>query len=229
MKTREQLEGVFVVGLCAFLLVGFTWAALVAFGVVAWVTWAGALGIGSLVFGLPFGILAFGKARVVAGLLEGELYRSTGLALDLDGDKRTGSAELLDDDRHDEIAEALKTIIPPAPQQHIRPIPVYNAKSDELPVIETADGKGSIEGAKLRDFIIGCKADGLGFREWKAKGWTRPEWQIARDLLAQQGLASARVQGESGVLIAPVSKCLRDFGLMQPTHPPQGSVSSEND
>ena len=162
MRTREQLEGVFVVGLCGFLLVGFTWAALVAFGVVAWVTWASALGIGSLVFGLPFGVLAFGKVRVVLGTLEGELYRSTGLEIDLDGDKRTGWLELVDDDRHNEIAEALKTLRPGTAKRSLASCTCSRFGPRRLADYRNLSDGRELDAVKLRDFVVRSKVTGRG-------------------------------------------------------------------
>jgi len=214
MRTREQLEGVFVIGLCGFLLTLFVWAGLFAFGVVSWLSWTAAFGIGALAFGAPFGLLAFGKTRVVLSALEGELYRSTGLAIDLDGDRRTGQAELLDDDslNHKEIANAMRTLRE-APREIIRVIPVRTGNhSDDLPVLQLPDGR-ELDAAKLRDFVVEAQVVGIGLKSWRAKGWTRKEWEIARDLLSLHGLASKRAEGVTGVLTASPGQCLRAFGL----------------
>jgi hypothetical protein len=153
---------------------------------------------------LPFLVLAWGKLAYVRGKLESDLYRVTGWRVDLDGDGKTGPDGLAQD------APGLVTELPE--REVIRVVPVRADNAQLEPLIRLPD-KRALDAGKVRDFVIGAGVIGCGLTAWKARGWTRPEWETVRDLLALHNLADPRQDGKAGELKATPGQCMRAFGL----------------
>ena len=134
---------------------------------------------------LPFAFVAWGKLAYVRGRLEGDLYRVTGWKVDLDGDGRTGEAE---------IAEQPVRAGLPAPAQVVRLVKV-NVQPEQI--LELHDERGLPE-AKVRAFVTRGRIIGLGVVAWRREGWTQEEWEIGRDMLAEFGVATPRLDGQRG-------------------------------
>jgi len=164
--------------------------------VTAWVR------VGIAAAALPFVGVAWGKLAYVRGKLEGDLYRVTGWRVDLDGDGRTGEDEVIEQSPVAQLPE----------REVIRVVPVHNANAKAEPAIRLPDGR-ELEAHQVRDFVIGANTIGMGVTAWKARGWSRPEWETARDLLSLHNLASPRRDGQSGELVATPGQCMRAFGL----------------
>jgi hypothetical protein len=143
--------------------------------------------------------VAWGKLAYVRGKLEGDLYRVTGWKVDLDG--RTGEAEVAEQQPVTQLPE----------REVIRVVPVHSGAALE-PAIRLPDGR-EIDARKVRDFVVGADVIGLGLTAWKERGWTRPEWETARDLLALHNLATPRRDGQAGEMTATPGQCMRAFGL----------------
>jgi hypothetical protein len=150
---------------------------------------------------LPFAWLALGKLRYMAGRIELDLYRVTGWRVDLDGDGETGESESQQQQPVTQLPE----------REVLRVVPVHSGASPD-PAIRLPDGR-EIDARKVRDFVIGAGTIGMGLTAWKTRGWTRQEWETARDLLALHNLATARADGQAGRLIASPGQCMRAFGL----------------
>jgi hypothetical protein len=148
---------------------------------------------------LPWALLGLWRLRVLLGWLELELYESTGWRVDLDGDGQTGEDERV------QVITALPE------REVIRVVPVHTNAPQE-PTLRLPDGR-ELDAAKVRDFVIGADTIGLALSAWKGRGWTRQEWEAARDLLALHGLASERAEGQAGKLEASPGQCMRAFGL----------------
>jgi hypothetical protein len=142
---------------------------------------------------VPWAIIALGRLKVLLGQVEREIYQATGWKADLDMDGETIK----------ELPE----------RQVIRTIPVRaNNMPDDIPIIRLPDGR-DIAGDKLRDFITYAGIVGLGVDAWKGRGWTRQEWETARDALSIYNLATARQNGVVGKMLASPGQCMRAFGL----------------
>lgn len=74
------------------------------------------------------------------------------------------------------------------------------------------DGR-KIEGSKLRDMILASKLFGLGLDEWKRHGLTRAEWETARDILDQAGVATPRIRGQAGAMLKDRTTALQVLGV----------------
>jgi len=168
--------------------------------VTAWVR----AGIGAAA--LPFVGVAWGKLAYVRGKLEGDLYRATGWKFDLDGDGRTGEAEIAE--QRPDLRAGL-----PNPAQVVRLIKVNTQRE---PVLELHDERGLPEG-RIREFITRGRVIGLGVVAWRREGWTQEEWETARDMLAEFGVATPRLDGQRGNWLVGVQAAL---DIMRIAHSP---------
>lgn len=201
------IEAAAVSGLSVAVVVMLGWAALVLLRLVALDSWRYAAALAILTGAAPFALLSWGRARFLLGTLESDLYRVTGWRLDLDADGLTGQDEI---DDTDSPPPALPT--PTAPEREvIRVVPVHTSAQPDA-VLRLPDGR-EIGAARMRDFVIGAGTIGLALTAWKGRGWTRPEWETARDLLALHGLASGRAEGKAGAILASPGQCMRAFGI----------------
>jgi hypothetical protein len=179
------------------------WSAALLLGWASAGTWRTALAVAIFVAALPFVMLAWGKTRFLRGKLEEDLYRVTRWKVDLDQDGNIGDAEASDDDA-----------IASLPEREIIRLVRVNAPqpSRDETVLRLPDER-ELEASKVRDFVIGAGTIGMGLVAWRGRGWTRPEWETARDLLAMHDLATPRMDGQAGKLLAGPGQCLRAFGL----------------
>jgi hypothetical protein len=140
----------------------------------------------------PWALIAFGRLKVLLGQIELEVYQSTGWRAELDG-----------------VGETI-TQLPE--RQVIRAIPVRANNMPDVPIIRLPDGR-DLPGDKLKDFVTSAGVIGLGVDAWKERGWTRQEWETARDLLAVHNLATPRQNGVVGKMLVSPGQSMRAFGL----------------
>jgi hypothetical protein len=107
----------------------------------------------------------------------------------------------------------------PTETETIRLLPVTGHGVKALAVTDQAshmiglgDGR-KIEGARLRDMVISGQIVGLALDAWHAKGWTRDEWEVARDILAQAMVATPRIKGQAGQMLKERGAALRLLGV----------------
>jgi len=146
---------------------------------------------------LPFAFVAWGKLAYVRGKLEGDLYRVTGWKIDLDGDGRTGEAEVIEQSL---VARAGL----PTPRDVVRLVKVNTQPS---PIMQLHDERGLPED-KVREFVTRGRIIGLGVVAWRREGWTQEEWEIGRDMLAEFGVATPRLDGQRGNWLMGVQEAL---------------------
>jgi hypothetical protein len=201
-RESGAIESTLTVSLSILVVVLLLWLAVVLLQWVNVTTWSIALAVAIFAAALPFVVLAWGKTKFLRGKLEEDLYRVTRWKFDLDQDGNIGESEATDDDTTTQLPE----------REVIRLVKVNNASEKYEPTIRLPDGR-ELETHQVRDFVIGAGVIGLGLVAWKDRGWTRPEWETARDMLAIHGLATPRVEGQTGELIATPGRCMRAFGL----------------
>ena len=156
---------------------------------------------------LPFALVAWGKLAYVRGKLEGDIYRATGWKLDLDGDGRTGEEELAERAAATEQPVAQAGL--PTPRDVVRLVKV-NTQRD--PVLELHDERGLPEN-KVREFVTRGRIIGLGVVAWRREGWTQEEWETARDMLAEFGVATPRLDGQRGNWLMGVNEALNTMRI----------------
>lgn len=198
------IESAFIASLSLGVSVMLLW--LVAF-LLQWLelgTWRLAIAAAVLVAALPFLFLAWGKSALLRSTLEADIYRVSRWQIDLDGDGRTGEAEITGDDT--------PAIGQPPEHEVIRVVPVHQVNAPAETTIRLPDDR-ELGAAKVRDFAVGVGTIGLSLSAWKERGWTRLEWETARDLLALHNLATERAEGQAGTLLATPGQCMRAFGL----------------
>jgi hypothetical protein len=168
-------------------------------------------------FALPFAFVAWGKLAYVRGKLEGDLYRATGWKVDLDGDGRTGGAEIAETS-----ASSVESQTPvaraglPEPAQVVRLVKVNTSRE---PMLELHDERGLAEN-RIREFITRGRLIGLGVVAWRREGWTQEDWEIARDMLAEFGVATPRLDGQRGNWLMGVNEALSTMKI-PPSPTPQ--------
>lgn len=191
-----------MVSLSLLLVVLLLWAVALLLGWASAGTLRQALAVAVFAAALPFTLLAWGKTRFLRGKLEEDLYRVTRWKIDLDQDGNVGEAEAADDDTM-QLPE----------REVIRLVKVNTSQPSRDETVLRLPDERELEAGKVRDFVVGASTIGLGLIAWRERGWTRPEWETARDLLAMHDLATPRVEGKAGELIATPGKCMRAFGL----------------
>jgi len=156
---------------------------------------------------IPFAFVAWGKLAYVRGRLEGDLYRVTGWKIDLDGDGRTGEAEIAE---QQPIARAGL----PTPAQVVRLVKV---NIQPAPIMQLHDERGLPED-KVRAFVTRGRIIGLGVVAWRREGWTQEEWEIGRDMLSEFGVATPRLDGQRGNWLMGVQEALDALGVAPLPH-----------
>ena len=146
---------------------------------------------------LPFALVAWGKLAYVRGKLEGDIYRATGWKIDLDGDGRTGEAEIAEQ-------QPVTRAGLPTPRDVVRLIKV---NAQPAPIMQLHDERGLPED-KVREFVTRGRIIGLGVVAWRREGWTQEEWEIGRDMLSEFGVATPRLDGKRGNWLMGVQEAL---------------------